>query len=187
MARGAGADDLTVSLGSEVMRGPWGAAARQAAEDRRAIAGALAAVPVSERATLPEVLPTVDELVRRVLVIVPTLHHLDAVLTPNAHVIAEKRAAAARVEPDSPSRERRIELLDRQRKTLVELAERRAVFARQLESATLAIAQLRYETLRLRATGISRALAEASDVAREARALSAELARAARLPGTPSE
>jgi len=178
MARGAGADDLTASLGSEVMRGPWGAAARQAAEDRRAIAGALAAVPVSERATLPEVLPTVDELVRRVLVIVPT---------PNAHVIAEKRAAAARVEPDSPSRERRIELLDRQRKTLVELAERRAVFARQLESATLAIAQLRYETLRLRATGISRALAEASDVAREARALSAELARAARLPGTPSE
>ena len=65
MARGAGADDLTASLGSEVMRGPWGAAARQAAEDRRAIAGALAAVPVSERATLPEVLPTVDELVRR--------------------------------------------------------------------------------------------------------------------------
>ena len=89
MARGAGADDLTASLGSEVMRGPWGAAARQAVEDRRAIEGALAAVPATDRATLPEVLPTVDELVRRVLVIVPTLHHLDAVLTPNARAIAE--------------------------------------------------------------------------------------------------
>ena len=187
MARGSGADDLTASLGPEVMRGPWGAAAKQAIDDRGAIAGALAAVPAADRAMLPEVLPTVDELVRRVLVIVPTLHHLDAVLTPNARVIAEQRAAAARAEPDSPSRERRIELLERQRKTLVELADRRVVFARQLESATLAIAQLRYETLRLRATGISRALAEASDVARDARALSAELARAARLPRTPSE
>lgn len=181
MARATPADDLTASLGAEVMRGPWGATAKQAVEHRAAIAGALGAIPAGDRASLPDVLPTVDELIRRVLTIVPTIHHLDAVLAPNALTIAEKRAAAARAEPESPGRERRIELLERQRSTLAELAERRAVFARQLEAAMLAISQLRYETLRLRAGGIARALAEAADVAREARALSAEIARAANL------
>jgi serine/threonine-protein kinase len=187
MGRGAGADDLAASLGSEVLEGPWGATARQAAADRAAIAGALQAVPPAVRASLPDVLPTVDELVRRVLVIVPTLHHLDAVLTPNAGIIAERRVAAAREEPESPSRDRRIELLERQKTTLVELSQRRVVFARQLESAMLAISQLRFETLRLRTGGISRALADAADVARQARALSAELARAVKAPGTRSE
>ena len=181
MSRGAPADDLTASLGTDVLRGPWGVIARQATDDRAAIAGALAAIPPADRASLPEVLPTVDELVRRVLAIVPTIHHLDAALAPNALAIADRRAAAARAEPESPSRDRRVEMLERQHKTIVELAERRAVFARQLEAAMLAISQLRYETLRLRAGGISRALAEAADVAREARALSAEIARAANL------
>jgi serine/threonine-protein kinase len=179
MPRGTPADDLTASLGSEVMQGPWGATAKQAVEHRAAIAGALDAIAPAERASIPDVLPTVDELIRRVLVIVPTIHHLDAVLAPNALTIVEKRVAATRAESESPSRERRLELLERQRRTLVELGERRAVFARQLESAMLAISQLRYETLRLRAGGIARALAEAADVAREARALSAEIARAA--------
>lgn len=181
MALGTPADDLTASLGAEVMQGPWGATARQAVDHRAAIAGALAAVSPDERASIPDVLPTVDELVRRVLAIVPTIHHLDAVLAPNALTIAEKRVAAARAEPESPSRERRLELLERQQRTLVELGDRRAVFARQLEAAMLAISQLRYETLRLRAGGIARALAEAADVAREARVLSAEIARAANL------
>lgn len=181
MARGGPADDLTASLGADVMRGPWGVTAKQVVDDRAAIAGALSAVPASDRASLPEVLPTVDELVRRVLAIVPTIHHIDAALTPNALVIAERRVAAARAEPESPSRDRRLELLERQRRTIAELADRRVVFARQLEAAMLAIAQLRYETLRLRAGGISRALSEAADVAREARALSAEIARAANL------
>jgi serine/threonine-protein kinase len=183
MAGGAGAGDLAASLGPDVIAGPWGATARQAVDDRAAIAGALAAVPAAERATLPEVLPTVDELVRRVLTIVPTLHHLDAALVPNALVVLDQRVAASRLEADSPSRDRRLEMLERQRRTVVDLIERRAVFARQLESAMLAISQLRFETLRLRAGGIARALAEANDVAREARALSAELARVANLAG----
>ena len=181
MARGVPVDDLTASLGADVMRGPWGVTARQAVDDRAAIASALGAVSSADRASLPEVLPTVDELVRRVLAIVPTIHHLDAALPPNAKAIAERRIAAARAEPESPSRDRRLELLERQRNTIAELGDRRAVFARQLESAMLAISQLRYETLRLRSGGIARALADAADIARDARALSAEIARVANL------
>lgn len=179
MARDADAESLAASLGKDVMAGPWGAAAAQASADRRAIQTSLAALTAEDRAALPDVMTTVDELVRRILALVPTLHQLDLALPPNAMLVVDKRIAAAQAEPDSTGRDRRIELLERQRRTLQELEGKRAVLARKCESATLALAQLRYESLRLRAGEITRALARAEDVARKAREVSADMAKLA--------
>jgi hypothetical protein len=179
MARDADAESLAASLGRDVMAGPWGAAASQASADRRAIQTSLAALTAEDRAALPDVMTTVDELVRRILSLVPTLHQLDLALPPNAMLVVDKRIAAAQAEPDSTARDRRIELLERQRRTLQELEGKRAVLARKCESATLALAQLRYESLRLRAGEITRALARAEDVARKAREVSADMAKLA--------
>lgn len=179
MTRDAEAESLAASLGRDVMAGPWGATATQANDDRRAIATSLAALTQQDRAALPDVMPTVDELVRRILSLVPTLHQLDLALPPNAVAVVDARIAAARAEAESPARDRRVELLERQRQTLVELADKRAVLARKCESATLALAQLRYETLRLRAGEVGRELARAGDVVRRAREMSVDLARVA--------
>lgn len=151
MVRDAEADSLAASLGRDVMAGPWGATATQAGDDRRAIVASLAALDAQARATLPDVMPTVEELVRRILSLVPTLHQLDLALPPNAIAIADARVAAARAEPDSSARDQRLELLERQRRTLADLADKRALLARKCESAALALAQLRLETLRLQA------------------------------------
>lgn len=188
MVPDADAEDLAASLGRDVMAGPWGAAASQASADRRAIRTSLAALTPDDRAALPDVTSTVEELVRHILSLVPTLHQLDLALPANAMVVVDTRIAAARAEPDSTARGRRIELLERQRTTLQELEAKRALLARKCESATLALAQLRYESLRLRAGEITRALARAEDVARKARVASADMARlASDLERTDSE
>src|SRR5919108_2435769 len=161
---------------SDVLAGPHGAAVRRAAEDRAHIQIILRNLSKPDRELVPDVLPTVDALAERIALLAQMLHRLDHDVAPGT--LERLEARIAEVERESPSaidHERRLSLLNRQRATLADLAERRARVARQLESAGLALENLRLDLLKLRSSGVQAAIHDVQSATQEARALSREI------------
>lgn len=150
MTGGAGGRDLTAAVEADTLAGRWGSAIRQAQSDRDAVASLRRSRDPFTTLDVPDLLPTADELLARVVSLAGTLHQLDGALAPRTTAIIEQRIAAASVEPASEARDRRLALLEHQRSTLRELEERRATLGRKIEAALLALARLRYEAKRLR-------------------------------------
>jgi hypothetical protein len=69
-------------------------------------------------------------------------------------------------------------LLERQRSSISELIERRSVLVSQLESAGLALQNLRLDLLKLRSSGLESAMSDVASATQEARALSREIGHA---------
>jgi serine/threonine-protein kinase len=74
-----------------------------------------------------------------------------------------------------PETRRRLALCRRQRGTLEELVQHRAVLMRQLESAGLALGNLRLDLIKFRSSGGQSALSDVSTATQEARALSRDI------------
>ena len=166
---------------ADVLDGPYGETVRRAAADHVAVRDTLARLPDAERSMIPDVAPTVDALAERVGALATTLHRLDADVRGASVQSLEARLAALRAETlGSPTaeQERRIALLERQRASINELSERRTVLASQLESAGLALQNLRLDLLKLRSSGLESAMADVSSATQEARALSREIGNA---------
>jgi serine/threonine-protein kinase len=166
---------------AEVLAGSYGESVRRAAADRAATKDTLARLDKAEREMIPDVGPTVDALAERVGSLALTLHRLDLDLGGAALPALERRVAALRAEagPEpTPEQERRITLLERQRSSITELTERRGVLAAQLESASLALQNLRLDLLKLRSSGLGSAMSDVANATQEARALSREIGNA---------
>ena len=166
---------------SEVLDGPYGEMVRRAAGDHVAVRDTLARLPESERSMIPDVAPTVDALAERVGALATTLHRLDADVAGSSLHSLDARLAALKAETQgSPTseQERRIALLERQRSSIGELADRRSVLASQLESAGLALQNLRLDLLKLRSSGLESAMTDVASATQEARALSREIGNA---------
>jgi serine/threonine-protein kinase len=159
----------------EVLDSPHGAAIRKAAEDRASILAIVASLPKADRALLPDVVPTVNSLVERVAAIAQTLNRLDQSIDPHLGAEIDARIAEVKNNSDSPEGQRRLGLLQRQRETFAELIERRASLLRQIDSAGLALGNLRLDLIKLRSTGVASALDDVSTATQEARALSREI------------
>jgi serine/threonine-protein kinase len=130
---------------------------------------------------IPDVGPTVDSLAERVGSLALTLHRLDADVGGASVPALEARLAALREEAgNSPTaeQERRIALLDRQRASIAELTERRGALAAQLESASLALQNLRFDLLKLRSSGLGGAMSDVNSATQEAQALSRDIGHA---------
>jgi serine/threonine-protein kinase len=167
-------------LPPDVLSGRRAEAVRHALGDRAAIVALLAALPPEDRALLPEVMPTVDALVERTASLARTLHQLDADLAGGAGANLDARIAAVEREPeDAVDRERRLTLLKRQRATLHDLAERRERVASQLESARIALENLRFDLIKLRSAGVQSAIQDVNNATQEARALSRDIGHVA--------
>jgi serine/threonine-protein kinase len=162
----------------EILDSPHGAAVRRAAEDRAAILDIVAKLPKPDRALLPDIGPTVKGLVERVAHLAQMVHRLDQSIDPQLIAELDARIAEVESEGESPEGERRLALLRRQRGTLEELVQRRAALARQLDSAGLALGNLRLDLLKLRSSGLQSALSDVSTATQEARALSREIGAA---------
>jgi serine/threonine-protein kinase len=175
----ASADARARSLvGSDVLGGPHGEAVRRAVDDERSVQEILRSLAPADRAQLPDVEPTLRSLVDRVASIARALHSLDTDVRPGQISQLDRRLADARALPEGSSdRERRITLLERQRTSLNELAERRGALADQLESASLVLQTMRLDLLRLKSAGIGSAAADVQSVTQEARALSSDIGR----------
>jgi hypothetical protein len=97
MVSAAGARDLAALVGAETLAGRWGDAVRQAQEDRDAIARARGQRDPRTTLDVPDLLPTAEELLERVISLAPTLHGLDGALAPAAlQLLEERRDALAR-------------------------------------------------------------------------------------------
>ena len=159
----------------EVLESAQGAAIRRASEDRAAILEIVARLPKADRALLPDVVPTVNALVERVASVAESMHRLDQSIDPRAIEDLDERIASTDSESESPEAERRLALLKRQRSTFAELSQRRATLARQIESAGLALGNLRLDLVKLRSSGLQSALSDVGTATQEARALSHEI------------
>ena len=146
----AGARDLAALVGAATLAGRWGDAVRQAQADRDAIAAARGQRDPRTTLDVPDLLPTAEELVDGVVSLAPTLHALDAALTPAALQLLDERIARATGDAGNEASARSLAMLEHQRATLREIETRRDQLARKMEKALLALARLRYEAKRLR-------------------------------------
>jgi serine/threonine-protein kinase len=129
---------------------------------------------------LPEIQPTVEALMERTKTLAIALHALDADASPEALVRLETRIAQAAAQSDeTPERARRLELLERQRVTLTDLAERRTALARQFEQAVLVLGTMKLDLMRLRNSGLSSRLSDQGPLTEEMRALARDVERVA--------
>ncbi|HET6702103.1 MAG TPA: serine/threonine-protein kinase [Gemmatimonadaceae bacterium] len=161
---------------SDVLAGPHGPAVRRAAEDRAHIQMIVSNLAKADRELVPDVLPTVDALAERIASLAQMLHRLDHdVPTGTLERLDARIVEVEREGPAAIDQERRLSLLNRQRTTLADLAERRARVARQLESAGLALENLRLDLLKLRSSGVQAAIHDVQSATQEARALSREI------------
>ena len=179
-AAASAAEAVLDTVPREVLEGKQGKAVRDAYEMRAQIRSLLVRLPEAERALLPEIQPTVESLVERVRTIAAALHALDIDASPDALVRLHARIAEAEGLPEAaPERARRLELLERQLKTLTDLAERRATLADQMAHALLVLETMQLDLARLRSSGLEARLADQGPVTQEMRALARDVQRVA--------
>ncbi|HTI62123.1 MAG TPA: serine/threonine-protein kinase [Gemmatimonadaceae bacterium] len=159
----------------DVLAGPHGETVRRAASDRALIRNIIAGLRPVERELIPDIAPTVDALATRVGGLAATLHGLDADVSGASLGSLDQRITALQAEVGAHDRDRRIQLLQRQRASLHDLIERRQSLANDLESASLMLQNLKLDLLKFRSSGIGSAIEDQTSATQEARALSRDI------------
>jgi tRNA A-37 threonylcarbamoyl transferase component Bud32 len=143
--------------------------------DRQAILKLMERLPPSERKMLPEVQQTADSLYNRASDLARTLHAMDGNFDAHGLQQIDERIAALSREADDPERARRLNLLERQRQTIIDLQGRRTQVASHLESCVLAMQNMRFDLLRLRSAGVAAVLGDLTQATQQAKALSRDV------------
>ena len=160
---------------ADVLAGPYGDSIRRAASDRAGAREALAKLAPPDLEMIPDVAPTLDALAERVSSLAQALHGLERAAPADAMASVEAALAEARTRHESAERDRRVEMLERQRDTIADLAKRREGLKEQLENATLLLQSMRLDLLALGSAGVQSAINDATSATQEARALSRDL------------
>ncbi len=132
-------------------------------------------LPESEKKMLPEIIPTVDSLMNRAVELGRTLNQMEGDVDQAALDKLDRRIEDLDAQGPGPERERRLDLMRRQRETLSDLWERRAKVDAQFESCALAIQNMRFDLLRLRSAGVGAVLDNLTMVTQQAKALSIDV------------
>ena len=143
--------------------------------DREAILKIMERVPTSERKLLPDVVATVDALLKRAEDLARMLYGMSADMDDGALARIEVRIEAVKHHEEGAERERQLSLLDRQRQALSDLLGRRKNVEEQIESCVLAMQNVRFDLLRLRSAGVAAVLSDLTHATQEARALSRDV------------
>jgi hypothetical protein len=160
----------------ETLAGPHGAGLRQAIADNARIQDSIGRLSEAERKMLPDVKATADALFARIQALAPALTRLDAEIgTDRAKSLDERIAQIESQSGDVGDRERRLNLLRRQRQMLTDLEASRAQLLEQYESACLLLQNLALDLLKVRSSGLDSALSGLTSATQEARALSREI------------
>lgn len=158
-----------------LLDGPFGDLIRRAAGDRAAIAEIVGKMSKDDRALVPDIKPTADALLERVVGLARAIHSMESDVDTAQLAELNARIASLRGDSDTPEEERRVALLHHQRDTLDELARRRTAMTKQMESAALTLGNLRLDLIRLRSAGVGASIREVSSATQQARALSNEI------------
>jgi serine/threonine-protein kinase len=148
---------------------------RLARNDREAILKIMERVPASERKLLPDVVVTVDALLKRAEDLARMLHGMSADVDDGALARIEARIDAVKHHEAGTERERQLSLLERQRQALSDLLTRRRRVEEQIESCVLAMQNVRFDLLRLRSAGVAAVLSDLTNATQQARALSRDV------------
>jgi eukaryotic-like serine/threonine-protein kinase len=148
---------------------------RQARNDREAILKIMERVPASERKLLPDVVVTVDALLRRAEELARMLHGMSGDVDEAALTRLEDRIDAVKRHEEGSERERQLNLLERQRQALGDLLTRRRRVEEQIESCVMAMQNVRFDLLRLRSAGVAAVLSDLTNATQQARALSRDV------------
>src|SRR5712664_2562809 len=148
---------------------------RLARNDREAILKIMERVPSSERKLLPDVVVTVDALLKRAEELARMLHGMSADVDDGAVARIEVRIEAVKRHEEGTERERQLNLLERQHQALSDLLTRRRRVEEQIESCVLAMQNVRFDLLRLRSAGVAAVLSDLTNATQQARALSRDV------------
>ena len=148
---------------------------RLARNDREAILKIMERVPPSERKLLPDVIATVDALMKRAEDLARMLHGMSADVDEGALARIEARIEAVKAHEEGTERERQLSLLERQQQALSDLLSRRKRVEEQIESCVLAMQNVRFDLLRLRSAGVAAVLSDLTHATQQARALSRDV------------
>src|SRR5881397_171425 len=132
-------------------------------------------VPTSERKLLPDVVATVDGLLKRAEDLARMLHGMSGDVDDGALARIEIRIEAVKHHEEGTERERQLSLLDRQRQALSDLLTRRRRVEEQIDSCVLAMQNVRFDLLRLRSAGVAAVLSDLTNATQQARALSRDV------------
>jgi serine/threonine-protein kinase len=143
----------------------------QMRKDHAAIVRLVDRLPESDRAMLPDVVPTVNALFERASELARMLQQMEGNVDHDAMDGLDGRIAALEQEAENPERDRRLDLLRRQRESLAELLGRRGKVEAQFESCVLAVQNVRFDLLRLRSAGVQEVLGDLTSATQAARAM----------------
>ncbi|HZE95357.1 MAG TPA: hypothetical protein VEZ49_11635, partial [Gemmatimonadales bacterium] len=143
--------------------------------DREAILKIMERVPTSERKLLPDVVATVDALLKRAEELARMLHGMSADVDDGALERIEIRIETVKRHEEGTERERQLSLLERNRQALSDLLSRRRNVEEQVESCVLAMQNVRFDLLRLRSAGVAAVLSDLTHATQQARALSRDV------------
>ena len=160
----------------EVRKGPYGPVLVQAMTDRQAVNDLFSRLTATERGMIPDVKETGDALFARIVALASALQRLGGEVGPDRLAALDARIAdTERQSGDAGDRERRLNLLRRQREMLAELVRSRATLLEQYESAGLLLQNLSLDLLKVRSSGLDSAINGLTSATQEARALSREI------------
>ena len=146
-----------------------------ARNDREAILKIMERVPTSERKLLPDVVATVDALLKRAEDLARMLHGMSGDVDDGAVARIDMRIEAVKRHEEGTERERQLSLLERQHQALSDLLTRRRRVEEQIESCVLAMQNVRFDLLRLRSAGVAAVLSDLTNATQQARALSRDV------------
>jgi serine/threonine protein kinase len=176
LPRQLSANELARQLApADVLAGPYGENVRRAASDRAAAKDALDKLAPPDREMIPDVGPTLDALAERVSSLAQALHGLERAAPPDAMASVERSIAEAKTRPESPERARRVEMLERQRDTILDLSKRHDGLREQLDNTNLLLQSMRLDLLALGSAGVQSVINDSTGATQEARALSRDL------------
>lgn len=145
--------------------------AAQVWTDRNAIVRIVDRLPPDERKMLPELQETVDGLARRSNELGRTLHLMAGDAEP-ANLASIEAQLAALTASDEQEAVRQRSLLERQRKTMAELVDRKRQVEAQFENCRLAMQNLRLDVLKLKSANLQEVLGDLTTATRQAKAIS---------------
>jgi serine/threonine-protein kinase len=145
---------------SPAMAGPHLATVQKAAESLNAIHALVRSLPKRQQRVVQDMVPAADALYQRIQSLVRSMTELERSATPDAarqieSEIGSLEAQANPNERECESRVRRLALLKRQRRALVDAGRRRDEMAGKLESCQLALQNMHIDVVRLTTGGVA--------------------------------
>lgn len=175
----SGTAALSAADAAALGSGPHAAQARQAILDREEVARLVSQLTKEDRERVADVIPTARRLAESVLGLATALTELERDGSTLSAEAIEKEIGVLESQANpldrqaSEARVRRLAMLKRQRRTVVEFARKRMEYAAKLEDCSLALQNLKFDVLRLK-TG-TESWQHVTSVAEQAMALAREV------------